>query len=133
MTVQYSVAVRNNLLDSIETTTGASAKLVLYTGTQPANCATAASGSVLATLILPTDWMAAASGGTKSLLGSWTVAASGAGIAGYYRIVDSAGTTCHEQGSVAIATGGDLNLDNTSIAVNQNITITSKTITAGNP
>ena len=125
MTVQYSVAVRNNLLDSIETTTGASAKLVLYTGTQPANCATAASGSVLATLILPT--------GTKSLLGSWTVAASGAGTAGYYRIVDSAGTTCHEQGSVAIATGGDLNLDNTNIAIGQNVTITSKTITAGNP
>jgi hypothetical protein len=34
---------------------------------------------------------------------------------------------------VAIATGGDLNLDNTSVAVGQNITITSKTITAGNP
>jgi hypothetical protein len=133
MTVQYSVAVRNNLLDSIETTTGASAKLVLYTGTQPANCAAAATGVVLATLSLPIDWMAAASGGTKTLLGTWTVAASGAGTAGYYRILDSAGTTCHEQGSVAIATGGDLNLDNTSVAVGQNITITSKTITAGNP
>jgi hypothetical protein len=77
--------------------------------------------------------MAAASGGTKTLLGTWTVAASGAGTAGYYRILDSAGTSCHEQGSVAIATGGDLNLDNTSVAVGQNITITSKTITAGNP
>jgi hypothetical protein len=133
MTVQYSVAVRNNLLDSIETTTGASAKLVLYTGSQPVNCASVATGVVLATLSLPTDWMAAASGGTKTLLGTWTVAASGAGTAGYYRILDSAGTTCHEQGSVAIATGGDLNLDNTSVAVGQNITITSKTITAGNP
>jgi len=34
---------------------------------------------------------------------------------------------------VAIATGGDLNLDNTNIAIGQNVTITSKTITAGNP
>lgn len=133
MTVQYSVAVRNAMLDAIESTTGASAKLEIRTGAQPATCATAASGSVLATLALPSDWMAAASSGTKALAGSWTASASGTGTAAHYRITDNAGTTCHEQGSItATGGGGDITLDNTSIASGQTVTITAKTITAGN-
>lgn len=133
MPVQYSTAVRNAMLDAIETTTGATARLQLYTGAQPANCGTAASGTLLATLVLPADWMAAASGGTKALLGTWTGTASAAGTAGYYRIMDSTVTTCHEQGSVTITgSGGDITLDNPVLATSQVITINSKTITAGN-
>lgn len=133
MAVQYSVAVRNAMLDAIESTTGTSAKLEVRTGAQPATCATAASGSVLATIALPSDWMAAASTGTKALTGSWTVAASGTGTAAHYRITDTAGTTCHEQGSITVSGGGgDITLDNTSIASGQTVTITAKTITAGN-
>lgn len=45
MAVQYSTAVRNALLDAIETATGASAKLRIYTGSAPANCAAAATGA----------------------------------------------------------------------------------------
>jgi hypothetical protein len=133
MAVQYSVAVRNAMLDAIETVTGASAKLQLRTGAQPANCAAAASGTLLAELDLPSDWMAAASGGTKALAGSWADVGAAAGTAAHYRIVDNAGTTCHEQGTVtATGGGGDITLDNTSIAVAQAVSITSKTITAGN-
>lgn len=133
MSVQYSVAVRNAMLDSIESTTGASAKLQLRTGAQPANCAAAASGTLLAELPLPSDWMAAASGGSKSLSGSWTVSATGTGVAAHYRILDNAGTTCHEQGSVTITSGGgDIEVNNTNIAPGQTVTITSKTINAGN-
>lgn len=133
MAVQYSVAVRNAMLDSIESTTGASAKLQIRTGAQPANCAASASGTLLAEIDLPSDWMAAASGGTKGLAGSWSEAAIATGTAAHYRIVDNAATTCHEQGSVtATGGGGDITLDNTSIASGQTITITSKTITAGN-
>ena len=133
MAVQYSVAVRNAMLDAIETTTGVSAKLAIYTGSAPANCAAAATGTLLATLTLPSDWMAAASAGTKALTGTWQASAGAAGTAGYYRITDNAGTTCHEQGTVtATAGGGDITLDNTSIANAQVVTITSKTITAGN-
>lgn len=76
--------------------------------------------------------MAAASAGTKVLAGSWTVAAVAAGTAAHYRIMDSAGTTCHEQGSVTLTgSGGDLTLDNTNIAAAQTVTITAKTLTAG--
>jgi hypothetical protein len=133
MTMQLSIAARNALLDAIETATGVSAKLRLYTGAQPATCATARSGALLAELALPSDWMANASGGTKSLSGSWTGTGAAAGTAAHYAIMDSAGTTCHEQGSVtATGGGGDMTLDNTSIAAAQTITITSKTLTAPN-
>lgn len=131
MSVQYSVSVRNAMLDAIEVATGAAAKLYFYSGAQPANCAAAASGTLIATMTLPADWMNAASGGTKTLLGTWSVAASASATAGYYRITDNAGTTCHEQGSVGTS-GTDIVLDNNVINSGQTITITAKTITAGN-
>ena len=132
MTVQFSVAVRNATLDAVETAVGASPKLQLRTGAQPANCAAAATGTLLAEITCPADWMAAASSGTKVLSGSWTVAAAAAGTAAHYRIVDSAGTTCHEQGSITLTGGGgDMTLDNTNIAAAQTVTITAKTLTAG--
>jgi hypothetical protein len=131
MAVQYSVAARNAMLDAIETTTGTAARLLLYTGAVPANCAAADPAGLVATLVLPSDWMNAASGGTKTLLGSWTVAASGSGTAISYRIKDSSLTTCHEQGTVGTS-GTDIVLDNNVINSGQTVTITTKTITAGN-
>jgi hypothetical protein len=133
MALQYSVAVRNAQLDAVESTTGTSAQLRLYTGTPPATCATAASGTLLATLTLPSDWMAAASSGSKALAGSWTGTASSAGTAGYYRILDSTGTTCHIQGTVTISGGGgDMTFDNNVFASSQSITVNSYNLTAGN-
>lgn len=133
MPIQYSVAVRNAQLDAFETTVGASARLRILTGSQPANCAAAQTGTLLAELTLPADWMSAASGGSKALLGTWQGTGAAGGSAGYYRITDSTGATCHEQGTVtATGGGGDLTLDNTSIASGQTVTITSFTRTAGN-
>ena len=131
MAIQESVAVRNARLDAIETTIGTSAQLRLYTGTQPADCATAPSGSLLATLTLPSDWLANAASGAKAKSGTWSGSGSAAGTAGYFRIYDSTGTTCHFQGSVGQGTG-DLSLDNTVIANGQAITISTFTITAAN-
>lgn len=133
MAVQHSVAVRNARLDAIETTIGASPKLQFRTGAKPANCAAAATGTLLAEVICPADWMAAASAGAKTLAGSWTVAASGTGDAGHYRLLDSTGTTCHEQGTItATGGGGDMTVDNVSIAAGQTVTVTTKTLTEGN-
>lgn len=133
MAMQFSVAARNAALDAIETAIGVSAILKIRTGAVPATCATADSGTVLATMTLPSDWMAAASGGTKALSGTWQDASADAtGTAAHFRIYDSTGTTCHWQGSVtATGGGGDMTLDNTSIATGQQVTITSCTLTAG--
>ena len=71
MAIQLSTAVRNARLDAIETTIGASAVLKIRTGAAPADVATADSGTVLATLSLPADYMAAAASGSKAKSGTW--------------------------------------------------------------
>lgn len=134
MTIQLSTAVRNARLDQIETTIGASAVLKIRTGAQPANCAAADSGTVLATLNLPVDYMAAAASGSKAKSGTWEDATADAtGTAAHWRLYASDGTTTHAQGSVtATGGGGDLELDNTSIASGQQVTVTAWTFTDGN-
>jgi len=134
MTLQYSTAVRNARLDTVESTTGTSAILTIRTGAAPANCAAANSGTVLATVTLPSDWMAAASSGTKAMSGTWQdTSADNAGTAAHFRIHDSTGTTCHIQGTVtATGGGGDMQVDNVSFAAGQSFSVTSFTLTAGN-
>ena len=131
MAFQFSTTARNAALDSIETAIGVSPTLEVRSGTVPANCAAADSGTVLATMVLPADWLSAASGGTKVLSGTWLdLAADANGTAGHFRI--KAGATCHIQGTVTITGGGgDMTFDNTNVAVGQQIGITGFSITAG--
>lgn len=134
MALQYSTTVRNAQLDAFETAIGASAVLKIRTGAAPADCGTADSGTVLATLSLPSDWMAAASSGSKAKSGTWEDASADAdGTAAHFRVYASDGTTCHMQGTVtATGGGGDMTIDNTSIATGQKVTVTGFTISAGN-
>ena len=133
MAIQLSVAARNARLDAIETTAGTTAKLQIRTGAQPANCAAAASGTLLCELTLPADYLGAASAGAKAKAGSWTGTAAGTGTAAHFRIVDNAGTTCHLQGSItATSGGGDMELDNVSIATSQTVTVNTFTLTDAN-
>lgn len=133
MSVQFSTAVRNAMLDAWEAAIGTSAVLKIRTGAQPASCATADSGTVLATLNLPSDWMAAAASGSKAKAGTWEdTSADATGTAGHYRLYASDGTTCHDQGSItATGGGGDLELITTSIIATQPVTITGFTKTMG--
>lgn len=134
MTLQLSTSVRNARLDQIETTIGTSAIMKIRTGAAPANCAAADSGTVLATINLPSDWMANAASGSKAKSGTWEDTSGDAtGTAAHFRVYDSGGSTCHIQGDVtATGGGGALTLDNTSIATGQDVLITSFTITDGN-
>lgn len=134
MGVQYSVAVRNAQLDAFEAAAGPSAILKIRTGAAPANCAAADSGVTLATMNLPSDWMAAASNGIKAKSGTWQdLAGDATGTAGHFRIYESGGALCHMQGAVtATGGGGDMELDNTSIAVDQSVTVNTFTIARGN-
>lgn len=134
MALQLSVAVRNARLDAIETTVGTSAVLKIRTGAAPANCAAADSGTVLASITCPSDWMAAASSGSKALSGTWQDASADAtGTAAHFRLYASDGTTCGAQGTVtATGGGGDMTVDNTSFASGQQFTVTAFTLTDGN-
>ena len=131
MALQASIAARNAALDAIEATIGASPTLEIRSGAAPATCGAADAGTLLASLPLPSDWMANASAGAKGLAGTSTdTGADAAGIAGHYRVKQ--GATCHLQGSVsATGGGGDMTLDNTSIATGQPVTVTAFVISLG--
>jgi hypothetical protein len=103
MAIQLATSTRNARLDAIETDAGVSAIMKIRTGAQPADCGTADSGTVLATLNLPSDWMAAAAAGAKAKSGTWQdAAADAAGVAGHFRVYKTDGTACIIQGSCGI-------------------------------
>lgn len=134
MSLQYSVTARNAQLDALETAIGMSPLLRIYTGAAPADCAAAASGTLLAEMTLPSDWMADASSGAKAKSGTWQdLSGNAAGTAGYWRIYENTGTTCHMQGTCgAVGSGADMELNNTSIALGQEVDVNTFTITRGN-
>jgi hypothetical protein len=134
MAIKFSTTVRNARLDTIESTISTSPVLKLRTGSPPADCAAADSGTVVATMTLPSDWMAAAASGSKAKSGTWQDAsADNAGTVAHFRIYDSGGSTCHLQGTVTITGGGgDMTLDNDVVAAAQVVTITSFSLTDGN-
>jgi len=133
MAFQLSVAARNATLAAIETEVGLNPILTISTGSKPADAATANTGTVLATMVLPSDWLGTATNGSIALSGTWQdLSADDSGTAGYFRLHNNAGTECHMQGSIsATGAGGDMQLDNTNIATGQQINITTFTITAG--
>lgn len=134
MGIQLSTAVRNARLDAIESAIGASAILKVRSGAAPANCGTADSGTVLATVNLPADWMGNAASAAKAMSGTWQDAsADAAGTAGHFRIYASDGTTVHMQGTItATGGGGDMTLDNTVLAAGQQFNVTSFTLNEAN-
>ena len=134
MAIQLSTSVRNARLDAIETTVGVSAVLRFYTGSPPANCAAATTGTQLVTYSLASDWAANAASGSKSFNNTpISTTAGNTGTLGYYRLFDSTATTCHMQGTItATGGGGDLTVDNTSVTSGQTVNVTSWSITDGN-
>lgn len=133
MAVQHSVARRNDRADAGWNTIGASPLLKFYTGAPPATCADADAGTVLCSITLPANPVTDASGGAKSMAGTWSGTASAGGTVGHYRIYDSSGTTCHEQGTVtATGGGGDMTVANTSVGAGNVLQVTSYTQTEGN-
>ncbi len=77
--MDLSVQVRNARLDAIETTIGTSPIMRLFTGSAPASTAAADSGTEIVAITLPSDWLAAAAGGSIALAGTWTGTAGASG------------------------------------------------------
>jgi hypothetical protein len=132
MALRYSTAVRNAKLDAIETAVGTSAVLKIRTGAAPANVAAADSGTVLATVSLPSDWMAVASSGSKAKSGTWEdTSADASGTAEHFRIYASDGTTAHIQGTVGTS-GADMIVNSVDFNVGQNFIVNTFTIEDNN-
>lgn len=131
MALGYNVTLRNNRLDEITARAGASALLRIYDGSRPATGGTAT--TLLAELTCNATFAAAASSGVLTLNAiTADPSANATGTATWFRIVQSDGTTHAVDGSVSTS-GSDLNLNTTSIVAGANVSITSATITAGNP
>jgi len=137
MAIQYNInPLINDRLAKLLADAGNSAILRIWTGSMPAHCATADSGSKLTEDTIPSGggaWMGSPSAGAVAMTGTWTLNGIASGTAGYFRIYDSGITKCYMQGTItATGGGGDMTLDNTSIASSQVITVNSFTITGGN-
>ena len=129
MAVQFQAALRNTWADAITSAVGGSCQIRIYSGSVPADCATAASGTLLAQLTGNATFAPAASGGVLTLNSiTQDSSADATGTAGYFRIYNSAGSTCYVQGTVGTS-GADLNLVTTSIVATQPVSITSWTFT----
>lgn len=133
MGMQFSVDVRNARLDAIETTIGPSARLMIYTGTKPIACSSGSSGLLLATIVLPSNYMDAAVNGSKTKsAAAWTADATMTGTAGYFRFKDSSSTVTHVQGTITVVGGsGDMWLDSVSLVTGQPVTVSTCVWTEG--
>jgi hypothetical protein len=128
MTLQYGTTLRTAQVAAINATISPSAagSLKIFSGAQPANCATADPAGLLCTITLPVTFLTSSAGAT-TLAGTWSATASGTGTAACFRNYDSS-AVCHMQGNVT----SDLVLNNTSIASGQAVSVTAFGITAGN-
>lgn len=133
--IQIDTVTRNAMLAALIDRIAAEGELRFYSGAIPATNATAASGTLLATIDLPATPFATPADGAAAMAGTWEgvgAAAAATGTeAGYFRIYN--GATAIYQGTVtAPGGGGDMTLVNTSIAENQPVSVSTFTLTDGN-
>lgn len=123
MAITLNVTLRNNRADQITAFAGASAKLRIYT---------AAYASQLVECICNATFAPASSGGVLTLNAIAAGTATAAGTAAIARILKSDGTTMVIEGLTVATSAANINITNTTIAVNDTVTVTSATITEGN-
>jgi hypothetical protein len=129
MTLRIGTALRNAMASAVNTTlsAGAGAPVVrIYTGSQPATPATAATGTLLVEIPLndPAGGSPATGVITVDVDPEPTADASNTGTAGWFRILDSDGVA-HIDGAI----GAEMTLASTSITSGTAVTITGGTIT----
>lgn len=131
MALQYGLSLRQAQVNAIETTVGASPTMEIRSGAPPANCAAADSGSVLATIALPADWLTSADAtATVSKVGTWEdLSADASGTPGHFRIKQ--GATCHLQGTVGVS-ASDMIVDSATFTAGQHFSVNTFSISAGN-
>lgn len=134
MATKITDAAQNAAVDAVVDLVDAGAgagTLRIYTGSQPADADTAPTGTLLVTITLDaTAAFGAAAAGVATLDVSPALSgvAVAAGTAGYFLIEDSNALNIMTGSITATGGGGDLELDNTSIAVSQTVNLTALTV-----
>lgn len=128
--LKYSNGTRDAQQQGLITYAGSGAIIHIYDGTQPANANSAATGTLLVSLVI-TGSFGTDSNGTLTI-GSVTSGTSvAAGTAQYFRITKSDNSTVVMDGSVGVS-GSDMNLNTTTIGIGQTVSITAGTIIRAN-
>lgn len=124
MAITLNTTLRSTRADAITTFAGSGAKLRIYT---------AAYASQLVECVFATTLAGAASSGQLTLGTVNSGTATAAGTAAIARIYKSDGTTMVMEGLTVSTSGANINLSSITIAINDTVTVTSGTITEGNP
>lgn len=132
MSAQWSVDVRDAWIAATETVIGPTPVIKIRTGAVPGHCSDPDSGTVLATIVLPSDWLSAPSAGAADKLGVWQdISADASGTMGHFRMYAADGVTCKLQGNITTSSGGGvMQVSNLSIVSGASFTINSFSVTA---
>lgn len=136
MIVRLNIALRNAILNAIWNG-GSIAALFdsgsaeFRTGANPAAADDAATGTVIATIALPADAMAAASAGSiaKNVAAMQDLAADNAGTMGWARWKSNDTTLVMDFDVTNIAGTGAIKVDNPTLVAGQQFVITAMTLT----
>lgn len=131
MSITHTTAVRTVLADAVCNTStgaiGANGKLVIYSGTPPANAQAALSGNTAIATITGLNF-GAASSGVSTVTSSTADSNAVGGTAAFFRITTTGGTVVMQ--GLCATSASDLNLNSLTIAAAANVSLTSGTYTA---
>jgi len=129
--LKYSNGTRDAQQQGLITYAGSGSIIRLYDGTQPANANTAISTQTLLVSLPIAGVFGTDSNGTITLGAVTSGTAVASSTATFFRIVKSDGTTVVMDGSVGTS-GADMNLNTTTVASGQTVSITAGTIIRAN-
>jgi hypothetical protein len=125
MALRLDTDLRNALATAFTNQFPAGSTIEIRTGTQPASANNAASGTLLATITLPSTPFGSASGGAISKNGTWSATISTSGTAGYARFIGGS-NVC----DVSVGTSGaDMIIDNATLVSGGTVTVSAFTYT----
>jgi hypothetical protein len=125
----YSTTLRNATIDAITTTVGNAGKLILYDGTRPATGGAAT--TALGTFTCGTPFAAGAAAGVLSPTLPANTTGAAAGTATWARLTTSAGVFVADLSVGTAAT--EVIVNTTTISLGLTLSVTSWSVTAGNP
>lgn len=119
--LRFATPLRNNQLDEITAYAGTSAKLTIYSGTQPAGGG--AITTALAELVCSVTSFAGSAAAGSLLLNAITadVSANATGVGTWWRITTSGDVFVMDGDITTVGGNGDMQLDNTSIVLDANV------------
>lgn len=103
--------------------------LEIYSGTQPGDPNSAATGTLLVTITIPNPAFGAPSGGVVTKAGVWSDTAVATAAAGYARFISSDTLKTFDIPVSNIPGGGNLLINDMAIATGNTITVISLTLT----